>query len=405
MTKKYLFLTLPLLFLTSCGNVEVSAQEEIQYKEAVENVDEIFGEGFSLDKRDNLRMKLAEAANVPVLGFQNKTYTKGGNDYYAIRFIAALSSEAVSAVWTRNVYNGATWTKVTEQDDKKSTVFYDKLYDGKGSEVYANDVETGYEKFAIYTMYDIPVAKADNLYIQAYITVDGVTSKVGVASKKQKFTVDYGTTDYFMVIGEGANVNIVDDNVTKTNPDNKAEFSKNLTVEDSFGFIAVSSNNIELINYSKLHDDDTYFKNAGDDIHFKTKFTGEYTFYINGVDEIYVSATNVKKTLYFTPGVWDVGGAWFALYLVDTNGEGTWHDLTKVNDSLYRYDTPLNTTTYPKAVFVRLDPATSEPTWDEKLKWDQTNDLEFSWVQKYNQCNITGWGSEHKATVNWEYRA
>ena len=83
-----------------------------------------------------------------------------------------------------------------------------------------------------------------------------------------------------------------------------------------------------------------------------------------------------EAVYYFIPGEWENDGAVFAIYCFDKNpgGLNAWVALEKVDGhDYYRATVPAG---YSHMIFVRLDPAATEPNWD--AKWNQTNDLALS---------------------------
>lgn len=85
--------------------------------------------------------------------------------------------------------------------------------------------------------------------------------------------------------------------------------------------------------------------------------------------------TGTSKTYYFSLGnntKWAEANARFAIYALDKSGaDPKWYSLTM--DSKSGYYTADVDSGYAKVIFVRLDPNTTENSWDNK--WDQTDDL------------------------------
>ena len=97
-----------------------------------------------------------------------------------------------------------------------------------------------------------------------------------------------------------------------------------------------------------------------------------------------------EKIFYLSPGVWDVDGAWFAIYAFGDGNE--WYTMNKVGTY---YQASINITKYNSLIFVRMNPAkTIADGWDGK--WNQSSDLK---VSDGNLYTITGWDSGSWSTI------
>lgn len=78
-------------------------------------------------------------------------------------------------------------------------------------------------------------------------------------------------------------------------------------------------------------------------------------------------------TIYMKPNVnWKDAGARFAAYFFEGDAY-TWMDMTDVDsDGIYECGVPSG---YTNVIFVRMNPATTDNSWDEGVKWGQTADL------------------------------
>ena len=91
--------------------------------------------------------------------------------------------------------------------------------------------------------------------------------------------------------------------------------------------------------------------------------------------------------LYFTPGVWNVDGAWYAAYFF---GDGdAWETMTLVEGETDVYELVVPEGGYTHVIFVRLDPAYTTPNWDGK--WNQTGNLVLP-ADENTYYTVTGWG-------------
>lgn len=101
-----------------------------------------------------------------------------------------------------------------------------------------------------------------------------------------------------------------------------------------------------------------------------------------------ISVTYPRKTIYLTPGVWNVDGAKFAIYYFRKVGETTygqgWTDFITANDCGSSADIPQWNGV--KMDVVRLKNTCISPNWSDK--WAQTNDIT---VSSNDFVTITGW--------------
>ncbi|MBR4521181.1 MAG: InlB B-repeat-containing protein, partial [Paludibacteraceae bacterium] len=162
-------------------------------------------------------------------------------------------------------------------------------------------------------------------------------------------------------------------------------------------------------NYTfKVHADNDYYGNSGtvnEDVTNWVCTTGEssnltvasglggtFTFSMDystggnnsteGIPEI--SVTYPRKTIYLTPGVWNVDGAKFALYYFRDGGSSGWTDFITANECGSSADIPQWNGV--KIDAVRLKNTCTSPNWDDK--WAQTSDIT---VSSNNGVAITGW--------------
>lgn len=108
-----------------------------------------------------------------------------------------------------------------------------------------------------------------------------------------------------------------------------------------------------------------------------------------------VSYTEKTRTLYLTPGPWDVDNARFAAYVFNGEGENSWFDFAKVGDSgVYKMEFSEK---WSSLILCRMNGATVENNWDNK--WNQTADILFSGLESgHNHFTITGWGESDYTT-------
>lgn len=134
------------------------------------------------------------------------------------------------------------------------------------------------------------------------------------------------------------------------------------------------------------------FETGKNNVKVKSGLGGTFTFAIdysaNGAVPD-VSVTYPRKTIYFTPGVWNVDGAKFAIYYFRKEGETLygygWTDFISANDCGSSANIPQWNGV--KIDAVRLNNTCSSPNWDDK--WGaQTSDIT---VTSNDNITITGW--------------
>ena len=376
--KKTLFLLMPLLVLSSCGaNTQAKEEKQLQFKETTENVDEIFGE---IEWTHGLHNRLAADAGTPIIGIQERTYTEDAKEYYAIRFVAALKDEPTSAIWTRFIYDSNkksdTYGHQLNWANQTSHIYYDKLNNGASS-ITPEDEEVGgagYTKFAIYTMYNIPIADAENYYIQAYVTVDGATSKVGVKNIRNEFYFDYGTSGYFLAVSRNGKTpsRVITPYANIYDSSNDAEFGVELQAGDKFIPVHIDFERLWTYDFeTKITDKDNFQAISGSDM-TKVKTASKYCMYLSKAqDKYYITQAN---GYYLQPGDWAADNARFALYLF--NGDNKWWiDMIAdpYNTGLYvAYVDPDKGYFGSECIFGRMNPATTENNFNDGVKWNQT---------------------------------
>lgn len=121
---------------------------------------------------------------------------------------------------------------------------------------------------------------------------------------------------------------------------------------------------------------------------------------VSGVKENKVESVNAETSKVFlhATSLWDQSNAWFAIYSYKDGQSPVWTKMTKVtyegtDQSYYvgEYTVGYN------FIFVRMNPAMSEPSWD--AKWNQTYDL--SGVPSEKNCYQIDNNSGSKADGSW----
>ena len=113
--------------------------------------------------------------------------------------------------------------------------------------------------------------------------------------------------------------------------------------------------------------------------------------------EVEVVDAATEKTIYLTPNSnWTQANAWFAARVWNDSGAEKWYKMTD-DDGDGTYEANIETTTYPKVIFTRMDPGKSKLDWSSK--WNQTGDLTFPTDSK-NLFTVKS-GTWDGATTSW----
>ena len=97
-------------------------------------------------------------------------------------------------------------------------------------------------------------------------------------------------------------------------------------------------------------------------------------------------------TLYLDPGVWETGGAKYAIYYWGGSSAASFTDYMTADGDYYKADVPDDCT---NVIFLRLDPS-GGITWG--AEW---NRVEIAREAGKNLLTVTGWGSGKNSTGTW----
>ena len=187
--------------------------------------------------------------------------------------------------------------------------------------------------------------------ITAYEAIITGTYTVYVNKYKQIWVTNPKSTTYSVTVnGVETDIVLIPDET------NNAQFKLSLKAGD---VVVVYGSGIELLGGSYERTE------------YKVTKDGEYTFYVNKKDKVYLSVI-----FYLKPNSnWLVDNARFAANLFG-NGD-TWVDLIKCGDGTYKLSLTLEQyNTYNGLIFCRMNPNTSTNNWGNK--WNQTGDLVLS---------------------------
>lgn len=110
-----------------------------------------------------------------------------------------------------------------------------------------------------------------------------------------------------------------------------------------------------------------------------------------------VHAATETTTIYLNAGgtsLWDQAGAWFCAWTWGGAESDSWVIFEDTDgDGHYEGEVYSDRTNMK---FVRMNPAATEPSWDDGKKWNETGNLSIN--STYNCYTITGWG---ETDGNW----
>ena len=152
----------------------------------------------------------------------------------------------------------------------------------------------------------------------------------------------------------------------------------------------------------KIHADNVYYGNTGtvnedvtnwlcetavaSNLTVNSGLGGTFTFTVDySTGDPRISVTYPRKTIYLTPGDWNVDGAKFAFYYFRDGGSSGWTDFITDDDCGSYAEIPQWKDVKINAV--RLKNTCSSPNWDDK--WNQTSNIT---VTSNNSIVITGMG-------------
>lgn len=198
-----LVLGVSLLSLSSLSFFDIWNKVE-PFEEMTESDDDLFGKSILAS---NQRLNAKEDLVKPKLGIQyayTDSNNDGENDYISIRYTAAVKSLAITATFTRAMYdsNGKVFESLKEKDIEVTKGY--TAVTQNGVITYANTIkdendQTPYNYFLVYTLKNIPLDNYSNYYLDCMITitdgVDTVKSNVGAFKCDTTNTFSYQKID------------------------------------------------------------------------------------------------------------------------------------------------------------------------------------------------------------------
>lgn len=334
MKKKLFLIALPaLMVLSGCSKAPIKPVEKetlsntVMFEDTVAH-DDLFGDV-------NLNIKKLGApegdpvgddpswTKMPKIGVQfsgsYKGYERDGEgkptetlvDYYAVRFVAAiagLESGAVTAEWTRGVSEKDGNEIKALSGGKISTVEYATL-NNNSVPTNASSEGTGYNKYIVYTLYDIPASQVDS-YVVAYLTLSKA-GQVDVASKavaariggENAFSFDSAMTAHFLQ----GKINNVPNSLVKATEEPggnnyAAYYGIQLLTSDSFGSFYYSPTHFCYFGYEEYFTEESQYNESvllGG--YVSPKASGTYNLYLS-------NDSGHENDVYTAEGhIWTVG--------------------------------------------------------------------------------------------------
>ena len=377
MKNKLFLLVLPVfLALTGCSLSQKKANEADLIKEDTALHAEFFGDYDAVEAPMKMPARSTNADLVePKVGVQFYSYKEDNKDYYAVRFVAAIASADVEAIWTRAV-SMADSNQIKSMDTYESKSAYTSINDS-GSIVYPYTISNSYSRFVVYTMYKIP-ASYSNYRIIAYVTLydtedalPSVTSKAVVTSVggDHVFAVSLDDFDgkYFLegTIGGSSKVVSADEDAQRGN---KASFSNvNFAAGDKYGLFKLDTGS----NVFQFFGNSTFFATASGFVSASTDISqynvpsaaGPYTLFVsNGTDtQNFVYIIDVKTFTVTDMPDWTWNSTTIFAWVWDSNRQGCWKEASGSGTNV-SFAAEKDIAGF---LLVRCYEGTTKPNWDE----------------------------------------
>lgn len=134
------------------------------------------------------------------------------------------------------------------------------------------------------------------------------------------------------------------------------------------------------------------FRDSEGNFKLEAGLGGTFTFTIDYTDNgaaPKVSVTYPRKTIYLTPGVWDIDDAKFAIYYFISETVKGWTDFMTANDCGMSAEIPLWKDV--KMIAARINGSLDAPAFGEGKCYNQTSDITVESSKDY--ISITGWNN------------
>ena len=329
MKKTLLIAILPALLLsTGCSNQQ-SKKELRDIKEDTLAHENIFGEIKLTPQR--LGDPSSDWKLTPIVGVQHVSYVAEDVTYYAVRYVAAINGleEGVTASWTRAVSGKDASILKAQQGNHLSTVEYDTLNNG-GTPIHATDEGSGYNKYIVYTIYDIPANQKDS-FMMAYLTLTKAEEEVvskAVATRlggTYAFTFDVSTRGFFL----GGDIQGDDVYLPNAEEDEHSyAIFQNMDLErdDYFGLFSYTGEEFKYYGYSSFYTNSTTHVLNKNEI-IQPKYFGNYSIRVSKDEETRNQVLIIRNklrldaaTTTYNESVWDAEQQRWTPEVVEING-------------------------------------------------------------------------------------
>lgn len=391
MKKKLLFIALPaLMVLSGCSGVSFKQEANVMLEDTLAH-EEIFGEAEEAVQTKIMNPRRAlEDLEKPHIGFQFMPYhdDEANEDFYAVRFVAAVASNSVTATWTRG------FSKANSDQTKHplsaagivATKSYTSLNNNGEPASVPEDFGAKYNYLLVYSMYKIPTDLA-NGYIAAYLTLDDgvntpVKSDVVAARVAGGNAFSFSATKsagYFMQGRINGETQIVDMDESPSGTD-VAKKTQAFKANDEFGYFYYNpGTTFQYFGYDTFNRETYYFEQSASSDYFKVRVNSTIILSPNVDKLLYATCTAASVTLYLKPNSNWLATTKFAVWYTDNStwatGDGFMTEVDAVNH-IYKLDN-YNFIAHPTIIFTRHNTTAGSPSWADGNKWDQTNDLTY----------------------------
>lgn len=428
MKKTFLIALLAGSMLASCATaakVNVNSNKNIMLEDTLAH-DEVFG------AQSNGFVKPFRLGDDPVehpdsdssIGVQ---WTDDGT-YVSFRFVAAVTftNENIgptNAVWTRTVSSpdGSSFPKDTGTFE--CTKAYTKISNGGGAYDItdfnaAQEPDTSYTHFVVYTLRNIPKATYGDYYVCAYLNLSGEggvnqqTKAIAITVNRSETYVHNAYLGAFFMEGtfNGTPDIIEPTSVRETEgADNKATFEGlSLHKDDSFVIKEFYGTKLYVKGSARFSGNSDYYF-ADDSGSIKANFDGTYNLFLNKSDEIHTTASNVVRPIYVSLKnvSWWGTGAWTAIYAFNNStSTSRWYKTSESGDYLVS-SAAIDPTVYDQLTVVRMNNSAKEKAenalvWEDKY-YNQTEDLTIP-HNTVNECVYINNSDGETKTASWGAR-
>lgn len=419
MKKKFLLAIIPALLVLSACQAGPRVEAKEVFKEDALLHDELFG-GKPLQVRkagviDDNPVAGSGFTITPKIGVQySELYDEGA--HYAIRVVAAIGDTAnLTATWNRSIMlpDGSEKENFTLNNDVVITTAYEKIKNGTDNYTPATGEGEGYNRYVVYTLYDIP-ANQDftGYYLFANLTLSrpeqgDVVSKTAITEiKRQDARTASLAADkpYFIkgVIGGIANRIVpLDGALEEGSLDHAKRNGLSFLANDVFGAYKITNT-----GFSFLNKYDTYYLEQDDVVvaanYSKVRAGGTYDLFVNGSDQFGLYAEKIIAEVFLNVGVWETdGNERYAIYAFKDDSHYHWYNMESTSTPNQFKCGSYDFIAYPNLIFCRMNGNKNVNAWNNVEPdnvWNQTGNITFSYdassvldVMGNNVFSITGW--------------